>query len=289
MTQADAHRRPPTPRMSPARRPGHSLSTATAHLTPSSSPPSPRRHRILMRCWFGSGRAIAARRRRSPMSGSCGGSTLSESAGLDRRPCARDRSCVRRGEASVKITWYTQNSWWWRAERECHLERYEAGAIDVGSSSAAGGGPGDSTVTTHSVDRAPALHEALIAQLDRQREHVLAGIEGLGERALDWVVAPSGWTLRSMVTHLLYDVEIFWMGAVLSADPSAIARVCDGWSAPSIPGHRLRQEYRAAASNGNRHLGKADLDAEPKWWPPPETFGGPRLELEPRGGLPSAE
>ena len=132
-------------------------------------------------------------------------------------------------------------------------------------------------MTTHSVDRAPALHEALIAQLDRQREHVLAGIEGLGERALDWVVAPSGWTLRSMVTHLLYDVEIFWMGAVLGADPSAIARVCDGWSAPSIPGRQLRQEYRAAASNGNRHLGKADLDAEPKWWPRPETFGGPRL------------
>ena len=99
----------------------------------------------------------------------------------------------------------------------------------------------------HSADRAPALHEALIAHLDRQREHVLAGIEGLGERALDRVVAPSGWTLRGMVTHLLYDVEIFWMGAVLGADPSAIARVCDGWAAPSIPGRQLRQEYRAAA------------------------------------------
>jgi hypothetical protein len=132
-------------------------------------------------------------------------------------------------------------------------------------------------VTTHPVDRAPALHEALIAQLDRQREQVLAGIEGLGECALDWVVAPSGWTLRRMVTHLLCDVEIFWMGAVLGADPSAIAGVCDGWSAPSIPGPQLRQEYRAAASNGNRHLGMADLHAEPKWWPPPETFCGPRL------------
>lgn len=139
------------------------------------------------------------------------------------------------------------------------------------------GGPGDSTVKSHSVDRAPALHEALIAQLDRQREHVLAGIEGLGERALDWVVAPSGWTLRSMVTHLLYDVEIFWMGAVLGADSSAIARVCDGWSAPSIPGRQLRHEYRAAASNGNRHLGKADLYAAPPWWPSSETYEGPRL------------
>jgi uncharacterized protein DUF664 len=53
--------------------------------------------------------------------------------------------------------------------------------------------------------------------------------------------------------------------------------VCDGWAAPTIPGPQLRQEYRAAASDGNRHLGKADLIAEPQWWPPSETFGGPRL------------
>ncbi len=137
--------------------------------------------------------------------------------------------------------------------------------------------PGESFENPHSGDRAPALHEALIAQLDRHREHVLAGIEGLGEHALDRVVAPSGWTLRRMVTHLLYDVEIFWMGAVLGADRSAIARVCDGWSAPSISGGQLRHEYRAAASKGNRYLAEADLDAEPPWWPPPDTLSGPRL------------
>ena len=115
------------------------------------------------------------------------------------------------------------------------------------------------------------FREALITQLDQQREHVLSAIEGLGERSLDRVVAPSGWTLRGMVTHLLYDVEIFWMGAVLGADPSAIARVCNGWAAPTIPGPRLRLEYRAAASASNLHLGKADLSAEPRWWPPSET------------------
>lgn len=141
----------------------------------------------------------------------------------------------------------------------------------------------NSTVNTPAEDRGPMpeLRDVLIAQLDHQREHVLAGIEGLGERALDRVVAPSGWTLRGMVTHLLYDVEIFWMGAVLGADRLAIARVCDGWSAPSIPGRQLRREYREAASNGNRHLGIVDLNAEPKWWPPSETFDGPRL----RSGL----
>jgi hypothetical protein len=118
---------------------------------------------------------------------------------------------------------------------------------------------------------------ALVTQLDHHREHVLTGIEGLGERALDRVVAASGWTMRGMVTHLLYDVELFWMGAVLGADGGAIARLCDGWSAPSIPGDRLREEYREAASNGNEHLGNVDLYAAPKWWPPADLFAGPRL------------
>jgi hypothetical protein len=118
---------------------------------------------------------------------------------------------------------------------------------------------------------------ALIAQLDHHREHVLAAIEGLGERALDRVVAPSGWTMRGMVTHLLYDVEIFWMSAVLGADGGAIVRLRDGWSAPSIPGDRLREEYREAASNGNEQLNNVDLSAGPRWWPPADVFAGPRL------------
>ena len=123
----------------------------------------------------------------------------------------------------------------------------------------------------------PALRETLIAQLEHHRGHVLAAIEGLGEGDLDRSAAPSGWTLRGMVTHLLFDVEIFWMGAVLGGDRAAIARVCDGWSAPSIPGHRLRQEYRGAAEIGTMHLRDVDLDAEPRWWPPAEVFGGPAL------------
>lgn len=134
-----------------------------------------------------------------------------------------------------------------------------------------------SVVKEDAVDRAPTLHEALIAQLDGLREHVLAALDGLPEGALDHVLAPSGWTLRGMVTHLLYDVEVFWMGAVLGADPSAIARVCDGWAAPSIPGPQLRRDYRTAAIDANKHLAQANLFTEPMWWPPPQLFGGPRL------------
>lgn len=128
-------------------------------------------------------------------------------------------------------------------------------------------------------DRGPmsALQEALIAQLEHHRGHVLSAIDGLRESALDQTVAPSGWTLRGMVTHLLFDVEIFWMGAVLGGDRTAIARICDGWSAPSIPGHRLRWEYRRAAEIGTTHVRGVDLDAEPRWLPPPGLFGGPGL------------
>ena len=121
------------------------------------------------------------------------------------------------------------------------------------------------------------LRAVLMAHLDAHREHVFAGIEGLGEDDLDRVVAPSGWTLRGMVTHLLYDVEIFWMGAVLGATPAAIAQVCDGWRASTISGHRLRQMYLEAAVNGNKQLRTVDLSAEPTWWPSAEIFGGPRL------------
>ena len=125
-------------------------------------------------------------------------------------------------------------------------------------------------------DPVAGLRAVLIAQLDHHREHVLTGIEGLGERELDRVVAPSGWTLRGMVTHLLYDVEIFWMCAVLGADRLAIARLCDGWSASSIPGTQLRHLYREAACNSNRQLRNVDLDAEPRWWPTVESFDGAR-------------
>lgn len=65
--------------------------------------------------------------------------------------------------------------------------------------------------------------------------------------------------------------------SVASADRLTIARVRDGWSASSVPGPRLRQLYREAASNGNGHLCKADLNAEPRWWPAVQSFGGPRL------------
>jgi len=133
-------------------------------------------------------------------------------------------------------------------------------------------------VTEDRTDSEPLLvRDLLLTRLEAGREHVLQTIEGLDERALGTVVAPSGWTPRSMVSHLLHDVEIFWLRAVLGAEPVAIGRVRDGWTAPPLPGPELRAAYRAEADQGNRVLAEADLDAPPAWWPPSEMFGGPRL------------
>jgi len=110
------------------------------------------------------------------------------------------------------------------------------------------------------------------------RAHVLRTIDGLGEAQLDRVAAPSGWTPRSMVAHLVHDVEIFWLRAVLGADGVAIEQLRDGWSAPPLPGPELREAYRRETALGDEILARTDLDAPPRWWPPAEVFDAPRLE-----------
>ena len=70
-----------------------------------------------------------------------------------------------------------------------------------------------------------------------------------------------------MVSHLLHDVEIFWLRAVLGADESAIDRLRDGWTAPPLPGPELRAAYRRETASA--------LEARPG---PPPGFDAPRLE-----------
>lgn len=117
----------------------------------------------------------------------------------------------------------------------------------------------------------------LLRQLAEHRAHVLRAIDGLSETDLDRVVACSGWTPRTMVSHLLHDDEIFWLRAVLGADESAIAQLRDGWTAPPLPGPELRAEYRRQAALGDEVLARTDLDAPPRWWPPAEVFDAPRF------------
>lgn len=124
----------------------------------------------------------------------------------------------------------------------------------------------------------PTARTLLLRDLAEHRAHVLRTIDGLSETDLDRVVAPSGWTPRTMVSHLLHDDEIFWLRAVLGADESAIAQLRDGWSAPPLPGPELRAAYRRQAVLGDEILARTDLDAPPRWWPPLEVFDAPRIE-----------
>ena len=104
----------------------------------------------------------------------------------------------------------------------------------------------------------------VVRDLEEHRAHVLRTIDGLGERDLDCVVARSGWTPRSMVSHLLHDVEIFWLRAVLGADESAIDRLRDGWTAPPLPGPELRAAYRRETALGDGESSPARI-----WRPRP--------------------
>lgn len=119
--------------------------------------------------------------------------------------------------------------------------------------------------------------ECVLLQLDHHREHVLRSVEGLSERDLDRPVAPSGWTCRTMVSHLRYDSEIFWIQAVLGGCGAAIDQIRDGWSAPPLPGPILRGAYRRDITRSNEIIEQVDLDALPAWHPPADVFSGPLL------------
>lgn len=123
----------------------------------------------------------------------------------------------------------------------------------------------------------PGPREALLAALADGRDHVLQAVDGLGEDELDQVASASGWTPRRMLSHLVHDVEVFWLQAVLGGEQAGIDRLCDGWNAPPLPGDALRATYREDAARGDAVLARTDLDAPPAWWPPPAVFGGPRL------------
>lgn len=114
----------------------------------------------------------------------------------------------------------------------------------------------------------------LLAFLDQERQHVLDAVAGLGEADLTRALVPSGWTIAGMLSHLAIDDELFWIGAVLGADPDAINDVQDGWRT-GLAGAEAIERYRAEVERSNRILAVADLTARPLWRPPPEVFDAP--------------
>lgn len=119
--------------------------------------------------------------------------------------------------------------------------------------------------------------DQLLAHLDAERTHVLAAVAGLSEEHLTRPAAPSGWSIAQMLTHLTYDDEIFWAGAVLGGDPECIALIRDGWKVPVTSGADAVVQYESRRRRSDAVLADVDLDQPPRWWPPEEVFPFPPL------------
>ncbi len=122
--------------------------------------------------------------------------------------------------------------------------------------------------------------ELLLAYLGSQRRHVLGIVDGLSDADMRRPVLPSGWSPLTMLSHLTYDDERFWFGAVIAGDPEVVAGVLDsdGWEVPDdVPVGVVVEAYRDQARSSDEILRAADLDAPPAWWPE-ELFGEWRLD-----------
>lgn len=118
----------------------------------------------------------------------------------------------------------------------------------------------------------------LLAHLEEQRRHVLRGVEGLTDGQLEWAMVPSGWTITRLLTHLTYDDEMFWIGAVLGGETSAIEALRDGWAPiDGMSGAEAVALYRSEIRRSNELLAGLDLSAAPRWWPPATVFDAPPM------------
>lgn len=117
----------------------------------------------------------------------------------------------------------------------------------------------------------------LLAQLADGRAHVLRAVEGLTEAQMSTARVPSGWTVTSLLNHLAFDDEMFWISAVLGGNPEAIAAVHDGWASTPMTGAEAVSIYREQIISSDAVLAEVDLDAPPLWWPPAGEFGHPPM------------
>jgi hypothetical protein len=115
-------------------------------------------------------------------------------------------------------------------------------------------------------------HAHLLRHLAGARTHVLEAVDGLDEAAMRRSMVPSGWTPVHLINHLAHDDEKFWISAVLGADPTAIAGLCDGWSAGPTSGKAAVAHYREQITRSDAVLAAVDLDAAPRWRPDPADF-----------------
>ena len=117
--------------------------------------------------------------------------------------------------------------------------------------------------------------------LNRQRDHVLGILEGLGEEDLRRPVLPSGWTCLGLVRHLALDGERFWFRGVVAGEQAVIGELAevqdDAWQVGSdVPAGAVFDLYRKEIDLANAIISTTALDTAPAWWPN-ELFGAWRL------------
>lgn len=114
----------------------------------------------------------------------------------------------------------------------------------------------------------------LMRCLERQRDHVLGAVEGLGDEALRRPVLPSGWNCLGMVQHLTLSVERLYFRAVVAGDPVVIDQVSSQASAwqvdPALPAADVLDRYSHEASLADAVIAASSPDADVAWWPFPE-------------------
>ena len=125
-----------------------------------------------------------------------------------------------------------------------------------------------------------AEQQALLDALNRQREHVLEAVDGLGTSDLKRQVLPSGWSCIGLVNHLSLDVERFWFEAVTAGDQKAIDDVLassdNAWNvSEGEPVEDVFRRYRANIDHADVIIAGRSLGAAPAWWP--DFFGSWRL------------
>lgn len=118
----------------------------------------------------------------------------------------------------------------------------------------------------------------ILQHIAAAQDHVLASVDGLGAEALMAPAAPSGWSMASMVNHLIEDDELFWVNAVLAGQPDAISDLRDGWSVPISDPHEVIARYARTIEDTRHVLATRELDRPPAWWPPAEYFPHPPYE-----------
>lgn len=123
----------------------------------------------------------------------------------------------------------------------------------------------------------PEFKATLHRYLRRQRDHLLAKLDGLGERDLRWPMTPTGTNLLGLVKHVA-SVQLGYFGEVfdrphgrplpwLAADAEVNA---DMWATAEETRDEIVDLHRFSAAHSDATIDALDLDApgQVPWWPP---------------------